>query len=55
MAKPIRHHVITWAFRLTALAVLVWLTYDTLNHRVDWLLLTACICFYILGGLTHVG
>jgi cytochrome c-type biogenesis protein CcmH/NrfF len=41
--------MVVWAFRLMVLLAFVWAAYDPRSHRENWLLLTACICFYVLG------
>ena len=41
-----------WMFRALAILFIVWLNYYLLGH-MDWLVLGASICFYVLGTLTH--
>jgi hypothetical protein len=47
------HRVLLWLFRALYIALLVWVCYDRQHHTVDWLLLVACICFFILGAWTY--
>ncbi len=41
--------MIRWLFRALCVALFAWLCFDRKTDKMNWLLLTACICFFILG------